>query len=316
MTTGFGSLRWGMTMEQVLAVYPRATTTPVYEGRNPLTHERVTVGGDTLVPQLQEIIPGLTVNATIAFNSSNRLVSIALWPDLPPALGEPSATDAMTDAERVRRGAQELARVLGLGSLSGGTARTGRMEDGTTIELTGDVDKTFDSSSRTRLTESARRPARRLRGRLVTSSSGHVPVRFRRPVQRPRARRRPRGSSAVIDRTGSTGAMGTTGTMDTTRTMDTTGTAGSTGTTDTMEATDTTGGTGTMDGSNTIGAVGGANSMGGTMDTRATGTTGGFGGAVMDGGMGSGADGGMGSSASRTGAMGGAGRKGATGAAR
>jgi hypothetical protein len=142
MNTGFALLRWGMSVQQVRGLYPRATTTPAYEGRNPRTGEKVVVGGDTLVPEIQEVVPGLMVNATLAFDPSDRLVSISLWPDLEPALPGPRNIDA----QLVLRGAQELARVVGIGSLSEVPENRDWVIDETKIELTNDDGFRFELS--------------------------------------------------------------------------------------------------------------------------------------------------------------------------
>lgn len=143
MTTGFALLRWGMSGQQVRGLYPRARTTPTYEGRNPRTGERVVVGGDMLVPEIQEVVPGLMVNATLAFDPSDRLVSISLWPDLEPALPGPRKIDT----ELLLRGAQALARVIGIGgSLSEMPEKQGWVIDKTTIELTNDDGFRFELS--------------------------------------------------------------------------------------------------------------------------------------------------------------------------
>lgn len=143
MTTGFALLRWGMSGHQVRGLYPRARTTPTYEGRNPRTGERVVVGGDTLVPEIQQVVPGLTVNATLVFDPADRLISISLWPDLEPALPGPREVDT----ELLVRGARELAKVLGIEDLSELPEQQAWVIDKTTIELTNEDGFRFELSS-------------------------------------------------------------------------------------------------------------------------------------------------------------------------
>jgi len=138
----FALLRWGMSSIEVRVLYPRATTTPSYEGRNPLTGERIVVGGDTLVPEIQEVIPGVMVNATLGFDASDRLSSIGLWPDLEPALPGPRTIDEAL----LVRGARELARGFGIGALAELPEEQEWVIAGTRIELTSEDGFRFELS--------------------------------------------------------------------------------------------------------------------------------------------------------------------------
>jgi hypothetical protein len=78
--TGFARLHWGASPSQVRVLYPSTRTTPVYEGRHPITKETVRVGGETLIPEL-DMIAGVTMNATLGFDAKGGLDTIELWPD-------------------------------------------------------------------------------------------------------------------------------------------------------------------------------------------------------------------------------------------
>lgn len=138
---GFARLRWGMSLRELRAAYPNARTTPTFEGRHPITKQRVVTGGDELIPAIVEAAPGLHINATIAFSASDELIRIELWPDLAPALPGPRSIDERLLTE----GARRLALDLGLGPLTeipaeqawdvGGVAVTLTADDGFRFEL-------------------------------------------------------------------------------------------------------------------------------------------------------------------------------------
>jgi len=106
---GFEQLRWGMTRGALRVVYPAARTTPLIEGRHPVTGARVFAGGEELVPAIREVAHGLALNATVGFED-DALAQIDLWPDLPPALPEPRSLDDGQLLIAVRRLARSFGR--------------------------------------------------------------------------------------------------------------------------------------------------------------------------------------------------------------
>ena len=133
LDVGFARLRWGMSKQQVRVEYRQTRTTPVYEGRHPVTGQTVVVGGDELIPELQKVAPGVMVNATLKFDA-DRLIQIDLWPDIDPA-NAPAA-----DAERLASAARELARSLGNDAAGRADAQHRWSIRGTAIEQTDDDD--------------------------------------------------------------------------------------------------------------------------------------------------------------------------------
>jgi hypothetical protein len=123
---GFALLRWGMTRTEVFATYPSARVTPTYQARHPLTGEEFLVGGEVLVPEIAEAVPGMMVNATLGFDAGDRLVEIELWPD-----GD--RDDLVTPAIHA------LARALGVGPVDEDDDEQSWTAGGITITLsTGD----------------------------------------------------------------------------------------------------------------------------------------------------------------------------------
>ena len=119
----FDRLRWGMTRQEVFATYKTARVTPSYEGRHPLTGERFTGGGDVMVPAIHEAVPGVKVNATLAFDAGDRLAQIDLWPD-------------DERAEIILPAIHALAGTLGVGPVDEADDEQSWTVDGTTITLT------------------------------------------------------------------------------------------------------------------------------------------------------------------------------------
>jgi hypothetical protein len=127
-----------MPADEVRKLYPNFRTTPLYEGRDPRTGKTVTVGGDTLIPAMLDVGPGLPVGATLAFDASDRLRSLELWPDLAPG--------ATVDPKLLHRGAQELAARLGLGELPDLPDRRDWMVGGAKVALTNEDGFRFELS--------------------------------------------------------------------------------------------------------------------------------------------------------------------------
>lgn len=134
LRTGFAQLRWGMSRQQARTLYPQARTTPTHEGRHPITKERVVVGGDELIPEIQEVTAGLKINATLRFDATDKLIRIELWPDLEPPLPGPRKVDA----RQLLDGARRLALGLGLDSISEIPEQQEWVLDGVTVTLTSD----------------------------------------------------------------------------------------------------------------------------------------------------------------------------------
>jgi hypothetical protein len=131
LSTGFARLRWGTSRQQVRATYPQARTTPTYEGRHPITKERIVVGGEELVPEIQEAGEGLQINATLTFDATDQLIKIELWPDLEPPLPSPRKIDERRLFDAVKR----LALGLGLDSISEMPEQQEWVVDGVVVTL-------------------------------------------------------------------------------------------------------------------------------------------------------------------------------------
>jgi hypothetical protein len=142
LRTGFAQLRWGMSRQQARTIYPQARTTPTYEGRHPVTKERVVVGGNELIPEIQEVIAGLQINATLTFDATDELIRIELWPDLEPPLPGPRKVDM----RQLRDGASCLALGLGLDSISEIPEQHEWVVDGVAVTLTSDDGFRFELS--------------------------------------------------------------------------------------------------------------------------------------------------------------------------
>jgi hypothetical protein len=99
----FHGLHFGMSRAAVRALYPQARTTPLIDGRDPVTGKRVIVGGNELVPQITTVA-GIPINATVSFED-DAAAQIDLSPD---GAGE-EATLLLA--------ARRLARALGLDGL-------------------------------------------------------------------------------------------------------------------------------------------------------------------------------------------------------
>jgi hypothetical protein len=134
LATGYAQLRWGMSRQAARAIYPTARTTPIYEGRHPITKARVVVGGDELIPQIHEVAAGLMINATLVFDATDRLTQLELWPDLGPALPGPRELDP----RQLLEGAGRLASRLGLGAISQIPEEQTWVVDGVNVTLSWD----------------------------------------------------------------------------------------------------------------------------------------------------------------------------------
>ncbi len=142
LTTGYAELRWGMSRQQARTIYPRARTTPTYEGRHPITKQRVVVGGNELIPEIREVTTGLQINATLIFDATDRLTRIELWPDLEPPIPGPRNVDA----RQLLDGAKRLALELGLESIAEIPEEQKWVLDGVTVTLRCDDGFRFELS--------------------------------------------------------------------------------------------------------------------------------------------------------------------------